>query len=39
MGSLYDPTPDGQNFVVQVMGEDSRAPLNFLTDWMTELKK
>jgi Tol biopolymer transport system component len=39
MGTLYDVAPDGQSFVVQVTGEESQAPLNFLTNWMTELKK
>jgi len=39
MGTLYDVAPDGQSFIVQVLGEGSREPLNLVTDWMTELKK
>ncbi len=39
MGTLYDVAPDGQSFVIQVTGEGSQAPLNFLTDWMVELKR
>jgi eukaryotic-like serine/threonine-protein kinase len=39
MGTLYDVAPDGESFVVQVTGEESQAPLNFLTDWVTDLKK
>jgi eukaryotic-like serine/threonine-protein kinase len=39
MGSGYDVAQDGQSFVVQVTAEGSQAPLNFVTNWMTELKK
>jgi len=39
MGTLYDVSPDGQSFVIQVTGEGSQAPLNFVTNWMAELKK
>ncbi len=39
MGTLYDVAPDGQSFVVQVTGAGSQAPLNFVTNWMAELKK
>jgi len=39
MGSLYDVAPDGQSFVIQVTAEGSHAPLNFVTNWMAELKK
>jgi serine/threonine-protein kinase len=39
MGSLYDVAQDGQSFVIEVTAEGSQAPLNFVTNWMTELKK
>jgi hypothetical protein len=39
MGSGYDVAQDGQSFVVQVTAEGSQAPLNFVTNWMMELKK
>jgi hypothetical protein len=39
MGSGYDVAQDGQSFVVQVNAKGSQAPLNFVTNWMTELKK
>lgn len=39
MGSLYDVAQDGQSFVIEVTTEGSQAPLNFVTNWMTELKK
>ena len=39
IGTLYDVAQDGQSFVIQVTAEGSQAPLNFVTNWMTELKK
>src|ERR1700693_5448912 len=39
MGSGYDVAQDGQSVVVQVNAKGSQAPLNFVTNWMTELKK
>ena len=39
MGSLYDVAQDGQSFVIEVTAQGSQTPLNFVTDWMRELKK
>jgi len=39
MGTLYDVAQDGQSFVIEVTAEGSQMPLNFVTNWMTELKK
>jgi eukaryotic-like serine/threonine-protein kinase len=39
MGSLYDVSPDGKGFLMQVTGEGSHEAINFVTDWMVELKK
>lgn len=39
MGSIYDVTPDGQHFVVQVSGTGSHEPMNLISNWLAELKK
>jgi Tol biopolymer transport system component len=39
MGTLYDVAQNGQSFVIEVTAEGSQTPLNFVTNWMTELKK
>jgi hypothetical protein len=39
MGTIYDVSPDGQSFIIQMSGEGSREPLNLVTDWTADLKK
>jgi len=38
-GSAYDVYPDGQKFLVNVLGDQNAKPITLVTNWTAELKK